>query len=76
MKRLLAVLCLTSSCVSPMMQVKKELGPKAAENMGCAEDQLTYEDQQQVVVMVTRVKVKGCGKETTWYFEESRWKKQ
>lgn len=77
MKKFFAVvlLCCASGCVSPMIQVKKDLGPQASEYMGCPEAKLDFEDLQQVMVMVTRVRVSGCGKESFWMFEESRWKK-
>ena len=65
-----------AGCANPMIQVKKDLGPKASEYMECAQDKLVFEDTAQVTVMPTRVKVKGCGKETLWQLEESRWKKQ
>lgn len=63
-------------CANPMIQVKKDLGPKASEYMECAQEKLVFEDTAQVTVIPTRVKVKGCGKETVWQLEESRWKKQ
>jgi hypothetical protein len=75
MKKLFALAVLTSGCVSPMIQVQKDLGPRASEYMACPENKLEFEDLQQVMVMVTRVRVKGCGKESYWMFEESRWKK-
>ncbi|MFT3707682.1 MAG: hypothetical protein QM817_08445 [Archangium sp.] len=75
MKKLLAIVLACSGCVSPMIQVKKDLGPQASEYMSCPEAKLDFEDLQQVMVMVTRVRVSGCGKESFWMFEESRWKK-
>jgi hypothetical protein len=75
MKKIALALALASGCVSPLVQVKKDLGPIASENMECPEDKLVYEDLQQMMVMTTRVRVKGCGKETYWFLEESRWKK-
>ncbi|MFO0597658.1 MAG: hypothetical protein U0228_20295 [Myxococcaceae bacterium] len=71
---LLAPLLLLSACASQLPQIKKDVGPLAAEAMECPEAQLSFEEMQKVLY-TSRVKVKGCGKETQWVLEESRWKK-
>jgi NAD-dependent DNA ligase len=72
MIRLLAVLVLCAGCSTPLAQLKLELGPRAARELECAEDKLAYKELDRLISS-TKVKISGCGRETTWKLVESRW---
>jgi hypothetical protein len=63
---------LASACSTPLAQLRLELGPRASREMECAEDKLAYKELDRLISS-TKVKIKGCGRETTWKLVESRW---
>lgn len=71
MKKLLVVLALCG-CSTPLSQLKVELGPRAAREMECPEDKLAYKELDRLISS-TKVKIAGCGRESTWKLVESRW---
>ena len=59
-------------CATPLAQLRKDIGPAAADWHECPEDKLTFEEMQRLFT-TTRVKVTGCNKTSQWVFEESKW---
>ncbi|GMU59362.1 MAG: hypothetical protein AMXMBFR34_11250 [Myxococcaceae bacterium] len=76
MKTLGIVIALSlAGCSTPLVQLKKELGPRASQYLECGEKELEYEELEKMISS-TKVKVTGCGKEAIYRLEESRWKLQ
>ena len=59
-------------CSTPMAQLKLELGRRASDTLGCPEAKLKYQELDRLISS-TRVKVSGCGRDSTWKLVESRW---
>lgn len=73
--RPLALLALgLAGCSTPLAQLRVELGPRASEVMTCPEGELRYQELDRLISS-TKVRVSGCGKESTWKLVESRWQK-
>jgi hypothetical protein len=61
-------------CSTPMAQLKLELGRRASDVLGCPEERLEYTEVARLI-STTRVKIAGCGRNSTWKLVESRWRR-
>lgn len=68
----LGTLVLLAACSTPLVQLKKELGPRASDNLGCPESELKYKELDRMISS-TKVQITGCGKTVTYKLVESRW---
>ena len=74
MKRPLgALVLLLGGCSTPMAQLRQDLGPRAATELRCAEEKLTFEELDRMITS-TKVKVTGCERIVVYEMIESRWK--
>jgi len=74
--RWLALLTLLAAagCSTPMAQLRKELGPRASEEIQCPEDKLVFKELEHLI-STTKVIVRGCGKDATFVLVEGHWSK-
>ena len=56
-----------------MKQLRAELDPRAADELRCPKDQLTYVEINKFI-STTKVRVSGCGKKRTYELVESNWR--
>lgn len=68
----LLVLLLLAACSTPLAQLKKDLGPRASDTLGCPEKELKYKELDRMISS-TKVQITGCGKTVTYKLVESRW---
>ncbi len=69
---MLALLVL--ACSTPLAQLRRELGPRAAEALRCEEAGLEFKELDRLI-STTKVQVSGCGKSAVWTLAEGRWEK-
>ncbi len=67
-------LVLLTACSTPVSQLKLELGRRSSDVLGCPEEKLDYQELDRLISS-TKVKVTGCGRNTTWKLVESRWQR-
>jgi hypothetical protein len=67
-------LLVLSGCATPVAQLKRDLGPRAAADLSCDEGQLAFVPLEYFFV-TTRVEVTGCGQKKSYQFVESRWER-
>jgi hypothetical protein len=62
-----------AGCSTPTAQLRKELGPRASQYLGCDEKELQFKELERLISS-TKVRVTGCGKQAVYKLEESRWR--
>ena len=73
MNRVFALLLIAAACSTPMAQLRQDLGVRAATELQCPEEKLTYEELDRLISS-TKVKVTGCKRVVVYEMIESRWK--
>ena len=70
---MLAGLVLLAACSTPMAELRKDLGPRAARELECKEDALQYQELDRMISS-TKVRVDGCKRTVVYEMIESKWR--
>ncbi len=73
MKRVLVGVLLLAACSTPMAELRKDLGPRAARELECKEDALQYQELDRMISS-TKVRVDGCKRTVVYEMIESKWR--
>lgn len=64
---------LLAACSTPMAELRKDLGPRAARELECKEDALQYQELDRMISS-TKVRVDGCKRTVVYEMIESKWR--
>ncbi|MDP3499587.1 MAG: hypothetical protein Q8S33_04620 [Myxococcales bacterium] len=70
--RLGVVVLALSGCSFDMAAVRTELGPRAANDLGCKPSAIEFEEVKQPL-SPSNVRVAGCGKKNEYTLVQGRW---
>ncbi len=69
-----AAFALCCACSTPLGQLRKELDPRASEELECPTSELRYVELARFI-STTKVKVTGCGRQRAYQLQEGAWRK-